>query len=53
MYEYVPLHTCQLITVGRYLGLFGDHIVLAVLHQYTQVFKRADLISSKESMEAV
>ena len=32
---------------GRYLGLFGDHIVPAVLHRYTQVLRRSDLVSSK------
>ena len=31
----------------RYLGLFEDHIVPAVLHRYTQVLLRPDLINSK------
>jgi hypothetical protein len=31
----------------RYLGLFGDHIVPAVLHRYTQVLRRPDLVNSK------
>jgi hypothetical protein len=33
--------------LGRYLGLFGDHIVPAVLYRYTQVLRREDLINSK------
>jgi hypothetical protein len=32
---------------GRYLGLFGDHIVPTVLHCYTQVLRRPDLVNSK------
>jgi len=31
----------------RYLGLFGDHIVPAVLFRYTQVLRRPDLVNSK------
>lgn len=31
----------------RYLGLFGDHIVPAILYRYTQVLRRPDLLSSK------
>ena len=31
----------------RYLGLFGDHIVPAVLYRYTQELRRPDLINSK------
>ena len=31
----------------RYLGLFGDHIVPAVLYRYTQVLRRSDLVNSK------
>ena len=31
----------------RYLGLFGDHIVPAVLYRYTQELLRPDLINSK------
>jgi hypothetical protein len=34
-------------TFHRYLGLFGDHIVPAVLNHYTQVLWRPDLINSK------
>jgi hypothetical protein len=34
-------------TFHRYLGLFGDHIVPAVLHRYTQILLRPDLINSK------
>ena len=30
----------------RYLGLFGDHIVPAVLYCYTQVLRREDLVNS-------
>ena len=33
--------------VGRYLGLFGDHIIPAVLYRYTQVLWRPDLVNSK------
>ena len=47
MYQYVPVCTSILIIVSRYLGLFGDHIVPAVLHWNTQVLLRADLINSK------
>ena len=32
---------------ARYLGLFGDHIVPAVLYRYTQVLRREDLVNSK------
>ena len=35
------------ITLYRYLGLFGDHIVPAILYRYTQVLRRPDLLSSK------
>ncbi len=34
-------------TFHRYLGLFGDHIVPAVLYRFTQVLWRPDLINSK------
>jgi hypothetical protein len=34
-------------SISWYLGLFGDHIVPVVLHSYTQVLLRADLINSK------
>ena len=33
--------------ISRYLGLFGDHIVPAILYQYTQVLPRPDLLNSK------
>ncbi len=32
----------------RYLCLFGDHIVPAVLYSYTQVLQREDLVNTKE-----
>ena len=32
---------------ARYLGLFGDHVVPAVLYRYTQVLRREDLVNSK------
>jgi hypothetical protein len=38
LFQYAPF---------RYLGLFGDHIVPAVLYRYTQVLRRPDLINSK------
>ena len=48
MYWYVPVCTIiEYLSVGRYLGLFGDHIVLAVLYHYTQVLRRPDLMNSK------
>ena len=51
MYWYIPVHTrmyySSIIFWGRYLGLFGDHIVPAVLHRYTQVLRREDPINSK------
>jgi hypothetical protein len=31
----------------RYLGLFGDHIVPAVLHHNTEIFRRPDLVNSR------
>ena len=31
----------------RYLSLFGDHIVPAVLYRYTQVLRREDLVNTK------
>ncbi len=34
-------------TFYRYLGLFGDHIVPAVLYRYTQVLLHPDLNNSK------
>jgi hypothetical protein len=30
-----------------YLGLFGDHIVPAVLYRYTQILRRPDLVNSR------
>ena len=33
--------------ISRYLGLFRDHIVPAILYQYTQVLPRPDLLNSK------
>ena len=33
--------------MSRYVGLFGDHIVLVILYQYTQVLRRPDLLFSK------
>lgn len=33
--------------ICRYLGLFGDHIVPAILYRYTQILRRPDLLSSK------
>ena len=36
-----------ILVASRYLGLFGDHIVPAVLHRYTQVLRRPDLLNSK------
>ena len=33
--------------ISRYLGLFGDHIVPAILYRYTQVLRRSDLLNSK------
>ena len=44
---YIPVCTCILTQFNRYLGLFGDHIVPAVLYRYTQVLLRPDLINSK------
>ena len=36
-----------ILPFARYLGLFGDHIVPAVLYRYTQVLRRVDLVNSK------
>ena len=44
---YIPGMYLYIDTFHRYLGLFGDHIVPAVLYRYTQVMKRPDLINSK------
>ena len=33
--------------MSRYLGLFGDHIVPAILYRYTQELRRPDLLNSK------
>ena len=38
--------------MGRYLGLFGDHIVPAVLYRYTQVLLREDLSKGKPLVTA-
>jgi hypothetical protein len=35
-----------LIVCARYLGLFGDHVVPAVLYRYTQVLLPEDLVNS-------
>ena len=32
---------------NRYLGLFGDHIVPAILYHYTQELRRQDLVDAK------
>ena len=32
---------------NRYLGLFGDHIVQAILYRYTQELRRPDLVDAK------
>ena len=32
---------------NRYLGLFGDHIVPAILYRYTQELRRPDLVNKK------
>ena len=32
---------------NRYLGLFGDHIVPAILYRYTQELRRPDLVDKK------
>ena len=32
---------------NRYLGLFGDHIVPAILYRYTQELRRPDLVNRK------
>ena len=50
MYLYVPVYThiyLDVLVPCRYLGLFGDHIVPAVLYRYTQVLRRSDLLNSK------
>ncbi len=46
------VHVCEgmswyILVPCRYLGLFGDHILPAVLHHYTQVLRRSDLLNSK------
>ena len=44
------LYTCTYLSklaLDRYLGLFGDHVVPAVLYRYTQVLRREDLVNSK------
>ena len=54
MYMFVAcmymLYTCMYLSklsLDRYLGLFGDHVVPAVLYRYTQVLRREDLVNSK------
>jgi hypothetical protein len=42
--RYIPDMYLFIDTFHRYLGLFGDHIVPAVLYRYTH---RPDLINSK------
>ena len=42
---YLYVHLTK--TFFRYLGLFGDHIVPAVLYRYTQVLRREDLVNTK------
>ena len=32
---------------NRYLGLFGDHIVPAIMYRYTQELRRPDLVDNK------
>ena len=44
---YILVCPCTLTHFTRYLGLFGDHIVPAVLYRYTQELRRPDLINSK------
>ncbi len=50
-YTHVCTLTCIVCTViylyHRYLGLFGDYIVPAVLYRYTQVLRRPNLVNSK------
>ena len=44
------LYTCTYLSklaLDRYLGLFGYHVVPAVLYRYTQVLRREDLVNSK------
>ncbi len=41
MYLYVLFK----LLFARYLGLFGDHIVPAVLYRCTQVLRREDLVN--------
>ena len=44
------LYTCTYLSklaLDRYLGLFRDHVVPAVLYRYTQVLRREDLVNSK------
>ena len=54
MYMFVAcmymLYTCTYLSklaLDRYLGLFGDHVVPAVLYRYTQVLRREDLVNRK------
>jgi len=43
---YILVIYVYLIVCARYLGLFGDHVVPAVLYRYTQVLLREDLVNS-------
>ena len=45
--HYIYMYVLILLPLIRYLGLFGDHIVPAVLYRYTQVLRREDLVNSK------
>ena len=54
MYMFVAcmymLYTCTYfskLALDRYLSLFWDHVVPAVLYRYTQVLRREDLVNSK------
>ena len=46
MYMYVHDMYVYVLHFVRYLGLFGDHIVPAVLYRYTQVLRREDLVNT-------
>ena len=48
MYNHVLGIYLFILPIARYLGLFGDYIVPAVLYSYAQVLRRAaDLVNSK------
>ena len=42
-----PIIYCGYPLDNRYLGLFGDHIVPAILYRYTQELRRPDLVNRK------